>query len=608
MSCARLDAALTSPLKNYPFALPVVDALNKALKAIRDFAAGREDIPLFGDLTSFEKLLAFIFTMALIGAPAFPSLIVQVLSRAKCVIPAFILTAIAAAMFKSALRKKSRLLTFIPALLFYIPAFAYLWLIFILVSTGSVAVVGVIIAWCALIFTAAKLDTSGRYLLAHIAGCAILFYSVLAHAPGMSRYIFAFIFIVYLVFCELLRRRKSLLAYFSPVAVLCLTATTLVYCFAYLRYDAIYPDQAARISNNQSVRLIYSYDPKSPTAGRVGHKHMFAARFENDILIGPNNGRDDLTLIPDKPALKRPDVRNLYIGSRGGDMAAYLPDEPGALLAGGVGKLYKVLHEPFKIAEKISAQSKVINFIRVDPVNGYVFASQDNAQNVIRFALDNLADVAYSKALGPWEWFFNVAVDPARKKFYFAPLSFGGSWIVEGDVETLAYTRRAPLKDALCFMTEIDAENRVLFASSYLTGELIVCDLRDLSIKARIPLGTSIRDLTFDPKRRRLYAVNYFAGKVFVLDTDSLAVINSIYVGPIARRANLSRDGNELIIRTAAGIFAIDPDKIENRQGDPDMDIPMIAPFAGPIVYHSARLFLPIFIAINNWTVDKNET
>jgi hypothetical protein len=570
------------------------------LTAFKKPKSGRSGSRAVRYLSNREKLLAFFFTLILLGMPMMPSLMHHAGSRPKFIFPAFLCIAAASVLFKSALRNKSRVLALILAALFYIPAFAYIWLIFVSVFVSSIAIPLIIFIWCASILIFYAFNNIRLYFLAHLFGCAILFFSVLQSIAGSYRYTFGFLFFIYLVICSLVWRRKAVLAFFSPVAILCLTAGTLTYSFTAFRYSAVYSDQTQAIAAQQNVRLLHAYDRDSDLMGLIGHNHMFAARFGEDIFIGPHNGEKEFFLIPDSKSIQASDIKRIKIGTRAGDMAAYIPNEPDAILAGSFGKLFLLRRDPFRIESTISTQSRLINFIRVDPVNGFVFASQDNGQNVLRFRLQNLHDVSFSPPIDPWSWFFDVAVDPTKKRFYVCPIGFQGVRIVEGDIETLSYTRQAQLKGVMGFMVEIDPDGRQLFIGSFYTGELIVCDLDDLSTKARIPMGMSIRDLTFDPKRRRLYAVNYFAGKIIVLDADRLAIINSVDVGSIARHANLSRDGDELVIRSGAGIFSIDLNMIENRENDLSLGIPTTLSITKPIIYHSLRFLFPLFIRLND--------
>ncbi len=561
--------------------------------------------PALRNFSNKEKLLTFLFTLMLIGLPAFPSLMLHAAARPKYVIPAFLLIALVSVCLQFTIRK-NKFLALVPAVFFYLPAFTYLWLIFILIAMGSILIPLFILSWCSLMAVFSKLDKTGRYLFAHMLGCVILFYFVHGHIFGFSRYLVGFLFIIYLLLWELVRRNKTVLAHFSPPAIVCLTAATLVYCFAFLRYEALDSSQIEKIIEPKFVRLIQAYSPDSELMRFIGHQHMFATRFGEYIFIGPHNGEKNFFLISDAKPMRRSDIKRINIGERAGDMAAWLPDEPNAMLVGGVGKLYELRREPFRIEQEIPVQSKVINFIRIDPENGFVFASQDNAKNVIRFQLRDLRQVSFTKPVGPWTWFFDVAVDPKNKRFYVCPISFHGVRLLEGDAETLDYTRQAPLNGVLSFLLEIDPDGRQLFIGSYFTGELIVCNLDDLSIKTKIPMGMSIRDLTFDSKRRRLYAVNYYAGKIIVLDADRLTIINSLDVGSITRHAGLSRDGDELIVRSSAGIFSIDLDGIENRENDPSLNIPTTLSITKPIIYHSVRFLLPLFIRLNDSARDHD--
>ena len=452
------------------------------------------------------------------------------------------------------LRTRRRWVLWLIAAVFYLVASMYLLLVMLLATLGSLWIPFWVLLWCGALFLFSRYSQRQLYLVLHTVVSLVLLLYLHKHIMKWEP---SFVFIVLaglIAHNLLLVWRKRLLQYYATIALFFYVLTSLLFGISVARYQGIPVDRANSIAKQKGVRLVHNYNPQSQSRKALGADHMFAARLGDAVVLSPHK-RDFIFLKPDGRWEIIPTT------DRAGDMAIYEPGRDDALYIGGRGRLYRLTQSPPAIDRDLPVQAKLLNMIRMDEAHRRIFAAQDNGRFVLRIDLDDPTAIVYSPPLPAGRYLFDVTYDPTTDRFYTMALGLGRMWLIEGDAATMRYRREVELTDCYGFFFDIDPRGRQLFFNSFFTGELIVFDLDSLTIKRRESVGLSIRDLSFDPRRRLLYTVNYYAGELLVVDADTNAIHRRYEVGPIARHPNLDAEGNELLILSNCGVFALDLDQ-----------------------------------------------
>lgn len=434
---------------------------------------------------------------------------------------------------------------------YYLVATLYLLLVLLLATLGSLWLPFLILLWSGALFVFFRFGQRQLYLILHTVISLVLLLYMNKHIMSWEPTFVPFVLLGLVAHNLLLIRRKRLLHYYAATALFFYVLASLLFGISMIRYQGMPLDRAQSIAEQKGVRLMHAYEPQSQRSKALGNDHMFAARLGDGILLSPRK-RDFIFLTPDGHG------ERIATTDRAGDRAVYEPGRDDALYIGGVGRLYRLAQSPPVIDRDIPVRAKLLNMIRLDEAHRRIFAAQDNGRYLVRIDLDDPAAIAYSPPLPAGRWLFDVVYDPTTDRFYSVAIGLGRMWLIEGDVATMRYRRQVELTDCYGLFMEIDPAERQLFFASFFTGELIVFDLDTLAIQHREPVGLSARDLAFDARRRLLYVVNYYAGELIVYDPAKATVRRRYEVGPIARHPSLDAAGDELLIRSNCGVFALD--------------------------------------------------
>ncbi|HPM77560.1 MAG TPA: hypothetical protein PK961_10745 [bacterium] len=434
---------------------------------------------------------------------------------------------------------------------YYLSAAAYLLLVMLLATLGSLTTPALVLLWCGALPLFTRFGQRQLYFVLHTVVSLVLLLYLHRHIMSWEPTFVPFVLLGLIALNLLLVWRKRALEHFAATALFFYVLASLLFAISVIRYQGMPSDRACGIAEQRGVRLLHAYEPQSPSAKAIGNDHMFAARLADGLVLSPRK-RDFIFLKPDGRR------QRIATADRAGDRGVYEPGRDDALYVGGVGRLYRLAQSPPVIDREIEVTAKLLNMIRLDETHRRIFASQDNGRYVVRIGLDDPADIAYSPLLPAGRYLFDVAYDPTTDRFYTMALGVGRMWLLEGDAATMQYRRQAELNDCYGFFLEIDPTGRQLFFTSFFTGELLIFDLDSLAIAQRVPLGLTVRDLAWDAKRRLLYVVNYYAGELLVYDPQRHQVMRRYDVGSIARHPVFDSTGDELLIRSNVGIFALD--------------------------------------------------
>ncbi|MCZ7584379.1 MAG: hypothetical protein M5R36_14145 [Deltaproteobacteria bacterium] len=337
---------------------------------------------------------------------------------------------------------------------------------------------------------------------------------------------------------------------------------------AFVRYQGTNPGLAPEIVRQPGVTAVYRWNETTREGDNLGSRYMFATPFGGGFFLGPHHGNGNAYLVRPGDDGRSPAREKIDLGDRVGDMALY--GEGGDTIdVGGRGRIYRFGARPFRVAADIPVTGcsdgdapgafgpGIVNMIRRDRATGSLFASRDVGKAVVRLDPENPSGAVCSPPLPPARWTWDVAVDSPSRRHYISVSDFFGWSVWEGDNETMGRIREARLPGALGFFIDADERGRRILAASLFSGELIWISMDDLSVVKRLPLGFGVRDLTVDEKRRRVYVSNYFRGALTAVNLDRFEPVGRLFFGPILRKANIGPDGEQLAVRSSAGIFAV---------------------------------------------------
>jgi hypothetical protein len=549
----------------------------------------------FADLSRFDQALVLLFTLAIYGAHLLPQTLPHLVYRPYIFGPILLGAFGLFFFYGTRLRTKVPWLFWPLVIAYYGIVAAYLWLMLVIVAMGASWVFAVILLWAVPIFLWYRTGNRRLFFVIQLTVISVLL-DHLFDQLREGKALVATAAISFLVLGALAYKRRHPLERLGPVPMFFFVIATVVFSLGAVQYQGIFPEQADRIAQRHGVNSIYSFGTVDPYEGMYGNNFMFAVRFGPGTVLSPHFGDNKFVYLPHVASLNPDHVETIDLNGRAGDMPVF--DEEGRLYIGGFRKLYRLALEPFRIDKEVPVLGGVVNMVRIDPVHRRLFASQNDGKFAARFDLDDLDNVAYSNPVGDWQSIYDVAVHPNTGRFYLSVFGVNGWSIIEGDGETMQFTRTTVLKDAYGMFMEIDPETDRLFLASIFTGELLVMNTESMEVTARIYLGWSIRYPTLDKKRGKLYVTDYSGGQIVVLNLQDLSEENRFYVGPTARYASLSVRGNYLTIRTGAGVFEIRLDEALDRTGD-SAELARTKPpgfgLAAAISARTARL-LPILV------------
>ncbi|MCZ7584391.1 MAG: hypothetical protein M5R36_14205 [Deltaproteobacteria bacterium] len=248
-------------------------------------------------------------------------------------------------------------------------------------------------------------------------------------------------------------------------------------------------------------------------------------------------------------------------------MAAVDPLYLNVAYVGSFGRLYKIGLNPFHLLGQIPAPGGMLNMLRLDAKRRVIVASRDVGDAVARFNLDNSSPPVESPPLGNGRVVFDVVIDPDRGTYYAGALGFRGWSVIEGSLDDMTVRRESLIPGAYGFFMEIDRAGRTLFLASFFTGEIVKVDTETLKEGGRVEAVRGVRNLAFDPKRRVLFASDYFGGRLLIFQPDTNTFLPPVEVGPIVRYPHPDPNWERLVVRTGAGVFEIDLDRMLDARG-----------------------------------------
>ncbi|HPQ68649.1 MAG TPA: hypothetical protein PKW95_05940 [bacterium] len=474
---------------------------------------------------------------------------------------------------------------------YYTCAALYLLLVMLLATLGSLTTPVIVLLWSGALFGFSRFGQRRLFFVLHTVVSLVLLLYLHKHIMSWEPTFVPFVLLGLIALNLLLVWRRRALEHFAAAALFFYVLASLLFAISVIRYQGMPLDRARGIGEQRGVRLLHAYEPQSQSAKALGNDHMFAARLADGLVLGPRK-RDFIFLQSDGR------WRRIATADRAGDRCVYEPGRDDALYVGGVGRLYRLAQSPPVIDREIEVTAKLLNMIRLDEAHRRIFAAQDNGRYVVRIGLDDPADIAYSPPLPAGRYLFDVAYDPTTDRFYSMVLGVGRLWLLEGDAATMQYRRQVELNDCYGFFLEIDPAGRQLFFTSFFTGELLIFDPDSLAIVHREKLGLTVRDLAWDAKRRLLYVVNYYAGELLAYDPQARQVKRRYDVGPIARHPIFDPAGDELLIRSNVGIFALDLALATAKTWR--QETPMAAPWYIQKEMRLVRFLLPLLIRLEN--------
>jgi hypothetical protein len=127
-----------------------------------------------------------------------------------------------------------------------------------------------------------------------------------------------------------------------------------------------------------------------------------------------------------------------------------------------------------------------------------------------------------------------------------------------GTVRLLDRFSLHPLKEKrvagrLYFNAALDTKRNEIVVDSMASGRLFALDRDTLATKRKGHSARGLRHLVYDARRDLLYAANFFTGEVVALAPDDFSERARWYVGLRPRWMELSADGDELRVASAAG-------------------------------------------------------
>ena len=474
---------------------------------------------------------------------------------------------------------------------YYTIAALYLLLVMLLATLGSLTTPAIVLLWSSALFGFSRFGQRQLYFVLHTVVSLVLLLYLHKHIMSWEPTFVPFVLLSLIALNLLLVWRRRALEHFATAALFFYVLASLLFAISVIRYQGMPLDRARGIGEQRGVRLLHAYEPQSQSAKEIGNDHMFAARLADGLVLAPRQ-RDFIFLKPDGR------WRRIATADRAGDRCVYEPGRDDALYVGGVGRLYRLAQSPPVIDREIKVTAKLLNMIRLDETHRRIFAAQDNGRYVVRIGLDDPADIAYSPPLPAGRYLFDVAYDPTIDRFYSMVLGMGRLWLLEGDAATMQYRRQVELNDCYGFFLEIDPAGRQLFFTSFFTGELLIFDLDSLAVVHRETLGLTVRDLAWDAKRRLLYVVNYYAGELLAYDPQARQIKRRYDVGPIARHPIFDPAGDELLIRSNVGIFALDLQQATAKTWRQEM--PQAAPWYIGKELRAVSFLLPLLIRLEN--------
>jgi hypothetical protein len=514
----------------------------------------------FFDLSLADKILALAFAHLIYGFHFLPEYGVHILRQNPVFIPVFIAVITTFVAFRDRIRQKQRRFYWFATGLYYSVLTAYLSVIFFLslISTDP-WLIAVFFLWAAPIFIWKKYRRLRLFFAIHLLALAPLFFWVDSRCPDRSPMMIAsYLLLIGFGYAVLMRRK--VFALFGVTPLLFFVFASIAFPTLFARVQGIDTDRQTKIVAQKGVDILYSYD--SPAYENMGSHYMFAAPFDDSILLGPHDPNEHFHLFqPASLHAAQPLIESLHILTRAGDMAAFDPLTPDVIYVGGWRSLFQLGIKPFRVLQQIPLEGDLFNMVRVDEKKHFLFASQDRGKRVVRLDFDNLEAPVYSPSVGKGRITFDVVLDPDRNKYYAGALGLDGWHIFEGDEQSLKLERHTVIPDAFGFFMEIDRQDRRLFLASFFTGHLLVLDLDRMTVIERIPMRLGYRNLTFDEKRRLLYGSDYFKGFVIVFDVDQSRIIGKIEVGSFVRHLQMGPKGDRLYARSSSGVFVIDIDE-----------------------------------------------
>jgi hypothetical protein len=167
----------------------------------------------------------------------------------------------------------------------------------------------------------------------------------------------------------------------------------------------------------------------------------------------------------------------------------------------------------------------------------------------------------------------DVWPDPVGNQIFVS-----GTYAVGWQVYTYDKTTLAPRRvyrwfgDIGFHFSTIDPPGRRAYLASTTSGTLRVLDLDTLQPVGQIPLEVGLRNLAFDPVRRLVLISSYFRGNLFVYSPERGEVVGKIFLGPRLRWVQVDAESGQWYATSAAGGFAVDPEKALGNVPPPRID------------------------------------
>lgn len=302
------------------------------------------------------------------------------------------------------------------------------------------------------------------------------------------------------------------------------------------------PDMVPRVLSQPGIERVVSIDTtKKSQLRKFGRQIRFVADNAHGTrtIIGGDGG----TVVADYQGKS---LRKI-LSNTSADKLAYGPQGKKIILGEYGNQSIDIVDDANLVVQKrIEAPGYSFSDLWYDKATNQVFSADDHSTRIGSLSLDTMQFEEFADAGANRD----VLVDEKTGTLLAATIR-RVYWI---DPKTKKILRKLKVPSTQIRLAA-DPGRRLLYVSSFSSGELLKVNLDTGAILHKMKLERGIRFLIFTEDRNSLFVSSYFKGHIFRIKVPEMTIEEKLFAGPRVRTLHIAPGSKKLVFGSSLGAF-----------------------------------------------------